>query len=349
MVYIRVDANKVIATGHIMRCITIADRLKVFGEKVKFLLSDKESTTLLNNTDYEYIILDTNWNNLNTDDEIVKMKKILASYEADKKVKLLIDSYYVNDEYTKILGEYAYVIIIDDLFQYKYNADILINYTLHYYMYDYYQRYNNSKTKLCLGGAYAPIRQQFLNVKKYTGYDNCNKNILVICGGGDTLNSLTKIINGIARNEDLWSNDFQIVVGAYNPYYKELVELSKRYKWVHIHKRVSNMAELMSKCDIAISAASTVLYECCVMKLPTIYYIVASNQNNTENYFSKNNMMLYAGNMMTEPDKVVINICKYIIKLQTNEKYMLNMQRQMEKTVDGKGAMRIAKEIVNLE
>lgn len=36
-------------------------------------------------------------------------------------------------------------------------------------------------------------------------------------------------------------------------------------------------------------------------------------------------------------------------KLQTNEKYMLNMQRQMEKTVDGKGAMRIAKEIVNLE
>ena len=78
-------------------------------------------------------------------------------------------------------------------------------------------------------------------------------------------------------------------------------------------------------------------------------YIVASNQNNTENCFSKNNMMLYAGNMMTEPDKVVINICKYIIKLQTNEKYMLNMQRQMEKTVDGKGAMRIAKEIVNLE
>ena len=52
MVFIRADANDYIATGHIMRCRTIAYRLAELGEKVEFLVSDEESTKLLESAWY---------------------------------------------------------------------------------------------------------------------------------------------------------------------------------------------------------------------------------------------------------------------------------------------------------
>ena len=38
MIYIRTDANDTIATGHVMRCLTVAEQLKVAGEDVCFIV-----------------------------------------------------------------------------------------------------------------------------------------------------------------------------------------------------------------------------------------------------------------------------------------------------------------------
>lgn len=47
MLYIRTDMNEQIATGHIMRCISIADALTVAGEAVTFILADEQAVDLL--------------------------------------------------------------------------------------------------------------------------------------------------------------------------------------------------------------------------------------------------------------------------------------------------------------
>ena len=42
MIYIRTDMNNIIATGHVMRCLSIAEAARVQGEGTTFLLADAQ-------------------------------------------------------------------------------------------------------------------------------------------------------------------------------------------------------------------------------------------------------------------------------------------------------------------
>ena len=46
-IFIRADANSQIASGHIMRCLTIAGALRRKDHQVTFLISDSDSETAL--------------------------------------------------------------------------------------------------------------------------------------------------------------------------------------------------------------------------------------------------------------------------------------------------------------
>ena len=54
MIFIRTDSNNEVATGHVMRCMTIADKLIKYGEKVKFIVKDVDTVNLLDGK-FEYI------------------------------------------------------------------------------------------------------------------------------------------------------------------------------------------------------------------------------------------------------------------------------------------------------
>ena len=47
MIWIRADANKEIGSGHMMRCLSVAEALKKRGEQVIFVVADEEATQLL--------------------------------------------------------------------------------------------------------------------------------------------------------------------------------------------------------------------------------------------------------------------------------------------------------------
>lgn len=84
--FFRTDANEEIATGHVMRCMTVGEELIKRGQQVKFLVSDMDSTKLLKDKNYEYTVLNSKWNFLDNVDEINKMKIILQeNYEKNTK------------------------------------------------------------------------------------------------------------------------------------------------------------------------------------------------------------------------------------------------------------------------
>lgn len=347
MIYIRTDANEIIATGHVMRCLTIAEEIVNLDESVCFVVSDKESLPLIREGGFEYIITNSRWNNVNVEAEY----EMLRAYISDNDI-LLADSYYIKNDYLKRFKSICKVATFDDMFDEEKEADIVINYNLFYKRFDYTNRYKSRECKLLLGGRYVPLRKQFRTVQpKEEVRDYVHPQILLMCGGGDARNFICTCLEFIDRkNNKLFKGiEWKVVVGNYYPHLEELKLFSDEKNNVEILQNVKNMAEIMNKSDICITAASTVLYECCAMLLPTLFAVVADDQRYDAEFFSKNDVMIYCGNFIEAPASTLKNVQDALQDVILSPTEKEKMKNKMYDLVDGKGAMRIAKALIEVE
>ena len=104
----------------------------------------------------------------------------------------------------------------------------------------------------------------------------------------------------------------------------------------------------MRNCDVAVSSASTVLYECCAMGIPTIFYCAADNQENDVEAFSSDGLMMYAGDIRICKQDVYGRIFELLVYLTSNPNAMEMIRRRMMQITDGMGAVRIAHELDEL-
>ncbi len=352
MIFIRTDANETIAAGHMMRCITVAEEMIGIGHETTFLLSDEESSMLLEERGFKYQVLHTCWSDLNTDMEVEKIIGILRDSFADTgdRPLILVDSYYVDNEYFIRLKDYAFTAIFDDLCKEYYDVDILINYNIFFHIHDYKKMYSNSRCRLLLGTTYTPLRKQFVrdqHVKPIWTHrkEIVRKRILVMSGGGDSLGALRGFMEYLISNDAYHCYDYAIIAGRYNPRISELNRMAEELPGVTLYENVADMAAVMKECDMAVSAASTVLYECCAMRLPTIFYCAADNQEDDIREFASNGMMLYAGDMRVNKADVYRCIFSHIMYLDNNPDVVTGMKKMMAKVTDGRGAARIAAEL----
>ena len=72
---IRVDANEIIATGHIMRCLAIAEMLKATGVDSLFISADNFAKSFINQKGYELYSLNSSW--MYMEDEIELLQQAI--------------------------------------------------------------------------------------------------------------------------------------------------------------------------------------------------------------------------------------------------------------------------------
>lgn len=341
MIYIRTDANEKIATGHMMRCITIATEVKKMDCELMFIVSDLPSVKMLEGVFLYYKLQTPTEENVYA--EIEEIKKIIST---DANPVILLDLYKFDARYMEEMKKIAKIATFDDMFEEKYPADIIINYNMYYRIFDYKKRYKNEKVKLLLGGSFIPLRAEFKIA--YADQKESVEDVMVICGGGDKyhiLYPLTKKICSERLNESI---RFHIVVGRLNPDKEKFKEICGEEN-IYIYENVENMPFFMEKMDVAVSAASTVLYECCKMTIPTVFFCMEENQKYDKQCFAEDNVMLYAGDIRCSREAVLDEIVRDIRFLSCNKDIREQMKRKMEKMVDGYGAERIANEIIGLE
>ena len=328
--YIRVDINDIIATGHLMRCLAIADKAKEYNVETVFINADNEGTKIINDRGYTNIVLDTIWDNLNLETD-----KLIETIKENNIKVLLLDTYMVTNDYLKRIGKYTKTVYIDDLNEMDYNVDVLIAYCNYYQKFNYVERYKN--VKLLLGTKYAPLRKEFSNLPKKKISEEI-RNILVISGGTDNYHILEKILNNI-------SDKYKItcICGRYNKDYDKLSEKYKNNSYVTLYKNVNNMVDYMEQADLVISAGGTTLYELCACGTPTITYSISDNQLDNTKSFNDEKIMLYAGDV--RKDNVVVNIIELIDKYTHN--FRKKSSKMMQEKVDGKGTERIVQELIN--
>ena len=344
LVYFRTDGNSHIATGHLVRCLSIADACFSLGMKVCFLVSDQESKALLQSFDpacrFPVRILET----AVYDDLEKELPEVLGMLnEAGQAEQIFfLDSYYVTEHYLSAVRAVAKVAYLDDLQLFDYPVDLLINYDVipESRSATYQAAYQNAARTL-LGASYTPLRAQFTNLQPYCR-DRVS-NILVTTGGSDPYHFCLRLIVAFRENSFLHLCQLHVVVGRLNEDKDKLYKLADELPFLQLHENVSDMASLMASCDLAVSAAGTTLYELCAAGVPSIGFCLADNQLTAAKTFEEAGIIPCAGDIRCNYDEVLVKIMNFVTDMLGNFQKRLTAQATMRQLVDGKGAMRIAK------
>lgn len=337
MIGIRVDSNSIIATGHIMRCLSIARAIRKLNYRVLFISADENPRKLLESSGFNFISLNTQWNDLEQEEDI--LISVLKKYELKC---LLIDSYHITPKYLEDLRKHLKISYLDDMDLFLYPVDMLINYNLCYDQFGYEKKYNQF-TKLLLGTSYAPLREEFIGVSKKTTRRKV-RNILVTSGGTDNDNVCGQIAKMLFDQSEFDNVNIHVVVGKFFTYKEILIDLSKNCSNIVLHEN-ANMSQLMQECDIAVSAGGSTLYELCSCGTPTILFSIAENQQPICYSANQKGVAVYAGHYCYE---VAEKIVKVAVLLDADKQKREELSNTASSLVDGKGAQRIAEALIYL-
>ncbi|MED4402765.1 UDP-2,4-diacetamido-2,4,6-trideoxy-beta-L-altropyranose hydrolase [Metabacillus fastidiosus] len=327
-VVIRTDASFEIGTGHVMRCITLAKQLvhegaevlficrSFYGNSISFIQSQGFHVhTLLSDKNKKHL----QWTRDNWEKDSEETKLILGSL--NKKIDLLIVDHYGLDIKweSKFCSVVNYIMVIDDLANRVHNCDLLLDQNYYFNMNNRYKGLVPEYCTLMLGPSYVLLRDEFLSIdpQKIKRDDSIN-NILIFFGGTDPTGETLKTLK-VIQKPNFSHIEFNVVVGEANPKKEEIKEMCTKIKNSIYHCQTNNMAELMLKADLAISAGGATTWERCFLGLPSLIIIVAENQEDVTNVVVEKGAAYCLGNSIEVTDTI---ICKEINSLcdQNNER-----------------------------
>ena len=340
VVWIRTDGNEEMASGHLVRCLTIAKALIKHGGKAHFLLSDEKSLEELRkrlDRDGERLqkekrmdmtVLHTEYQH--PEKELPLLKQIL---QKESNPVLLVDSYFVTPKYLEELRTVAKTYYMDDLQLFDYPVDGVFNYDIRVRA-DFYK----SAAAKYLEGQYAPLRAQFQD-RRYEVRKEA-KSLLLTMGGTDPENFCERFLRFFLSQQDSPGWNVHVVVGSMFSDKQTLEELAASRENVMLHQNVTDMASLMEQCDLAISAGGTTLFELCAIGVPTLSVSVSENQIPCNLAFAQAGILSYEGDVREK--NLEERLYAKVMELSSNLSERQKMSKRQRKAIDGKGADRIA-------
>lgn len=336
MIAFRVDANEHIASGHLMRCMSLAVELRNRGEECVFYMADDNYAKRLESQGFSYHILHSDWRNLEQE------LPILEAEFTGKDIKwLIVDSYQATAEYLRQLNQIVKVCYFDDMEQQCWQVAAVLHYSDWLEDRHYWEKYQSTNTLVMAGMEFTPLRKEFY----YQPEQKPQKKILITTGGTDTYNVAGKFLERALQQKEFCEYSFQVIIGAMNGFKESLIEEYAENRQVELLFDVNCMGDLMRQSSYGISAGGTTLYELCACGVPSVCFSFAQNQEDFAKAMGEKHIMLYAGDAREERDgvqAVVSGLLVSLKKLMEDEVQKEKMQENMRRLVDGKGTERIA-------
>lgn len=289
-VVFRVDSSLQIGSGHLMRCLTLAEWLKKENDADVYFVMRALSGNLIDLVKQKkFSVLElpqagsctalsgyAKWLTVTQEQDAAET---IASMKAIGTLDVLvIDSYAIDIKWESILRPHVKkIMVIDDLANRKHDCDILLDQNEYLNKDKRYEGLLPQNCKLLLGARYAILREEFYKAReKMRLRDGKIKNILVFFGGSDPSNETLKALKAIVllQRQDIRVN---VIVGQSNPN-KEAIENFCKKNNMYYFCQIDNMAEFMNQADLAIGAGGTVTWERCFLGLPALVIAIAENQ-----------------------------------------------------------------------
>jgi len=354
----RADASVQIGSGHVMRCLSLADALRARGAEAYFVgrALPGHLGALIRERGYDLALLPApappapsveeegdeapahaQWLGVPWPQDAAQTAQALqAAGDFDW---LVVDHYAVDARWENSLRRTGRsTLVIDDLADRPHDCDLLLDVNLQ----EPEGRYAGLVPAWCrqlLGPAYALLRPQFAAARPAPARrDGRVARLLIFFGGSDHDNLTGRALTALGRlgRDDL---AVDVVLGASNPRRSELEALCASLKSVTCHFNVADMAALMAAADLAIGAAGVTTWERACLGLPALVVTIAANQRPTAACAARRGILTWLGDASEVTAATLAEAVRVALAAPAT---LLAQSRRGMDVVDGGGTARVA-------
>ncbi|MES1927738.1 pseudaminic acid cytidylyltransferase [Salinisphaera dokdonensis CL-ES53] len=297
-VFFRVDASLAIGTGHVMRCLTLAQALVAEGAKCEFICREHSGhmieairsrgfsvralsigTRRINEKEAEPKTAHSAWLDSSWQEDAEQTRREIEYTAIDW---LVVDHYALDRRWEEaVTPGGCRLLVIDDLADREHACDLLLDQNLGRLPMDYAPLVQPT-CRCLIGPKYALLRPEFAQMREASLARRAAprvQHLLVTLGGVDKDNSTLAVLAALqqcALPEDCTIN---VVMGVNAPWLNEVKDHAAKMPWAtEVAVNVTNMAQRMCEADLAIGAAGSTSWERCCLGLPSVTVVLAENQ-----------------------------------------------------------------------
>lgn len=290
-ILIRTDASAAIGSGHVFRCLALADRLRILGRRPVFAARTMPPSLAAriagagfpleilppadgqNDNDAPH----AHWLKSTWQADADACQTLAAAIDADI---VVVDHYALGAGWEAAVAQgRRSVAVLDDLADRPHRSDLLVDPTLDETAALRYQDLTNDGCHHLFGPAFVILRDAFRTpVRRPAKATEAAAGLhwLVAFGGVDAARLTVRALDALVLASGP-TDCATIVIGGENPARSSLEHMAHAHGW-RVFVNAPEMAPLMAAADIAIGAGGLGLWERLATGLPSLAVIAADNQ-----------------------------------------------------------------------
>lgn len=302
VVAFRTDASLEIGSGHVMRCLTLADALHELGAECHFICREHPGQLCdaieargftvhrlpLRDNDLEpdpsSRLAHSSWLGASWEQDAASSHDVLKGLTPDW---VVVDHYALDSRWEKAVRENLprqapLLLVIDDLADRPHAADLLLDQNLGRQAQDY-RSLVPGHCRVLAGPRYALLRPEFALWREASlarrGSECQLKRLLISLGGVDKDNITGQVLDALKACDLPQELKITVVMGVTAPWRQSVISQAKQMPWLtEVVVNIDDMARRMAEADLAIGAAGSTSWERCCLGLPTLMLVLAENQ-----------------------------------------------------------------------
>lgn len=359
----RADASLSIGSGHVMRCLTLANELRERGAECRFICREHPGHLIdqIEARGFPVLRLPVfaeihgrpqksgifprtahhEWLGNSPEQDAEECARDLAASPVDW---LIVDHYALEAAWERALRPYCrQLMAIDDLADRPHQCEVLLDQNLGRSPGDY-QPLLPAASRILTGPQYALLRPEFAawraaslaRREQACADDDRRLQLLINLGGVDRANDSERILAALTPEMLPPAARITVILGASAPWREAVEHRSKNLHWpCQVIVAANNMGELLSQADLAIGAAGSSTWERCCLGLPTLALILADNQRGIAAALAAHTGLACAGT------DLAASLRQFFLQLGSAGQRLAHSRRVAE-LVDGQGCRRVA-------
>lgn len=320
-VLIRADASREIGTGHVIRCLALAQELKSHGHQVEFMSLPLPGDMISVVEGHGFAVT----------------QNPQPGYDW-----CVIDHYGISGDSEKVFRKISKKIaVIDDWTNHVHDAELLIDPSISSRSRE--RQRLNPKSEFLAGAEWLLLRRDFAEMRKRVKSRTQFKNVLVFFGGSDPRDLIAVYHETILRM-DRKNFHYHFLIGHSHARTEEFKKLPSESN-ITFHFAPESVAKIMSSMDLYLGSAGTITWERMCLGLTGVIVSIVDNQEDNAQTAHDLGFHLYLGrhNEVT-PENAILELEKFA----QNPAKMTQLSKKCFETVDGLGAERLVKKLEQL-